>query len=392
MKYRLNDEIITLSLPEKVETSNAEKVSMEINEILSSNKFSKVILDCTNLKYISSAGLRAVLKIKKVYDDTVVENASVDVYEIFDMTGFTEMMEVHKALRTMSVDGCPVIGKGAKGTVYRINEDTIIKVYNSYVNMEDIKREITLAKKAFILGIPTAISFDIVKVGDRFGSVFELLNAKSFTEMIDSDRANADKYIKEYTDILRQINTTDVSKHNLADYRELVYNWLDVAKLKMEESKYAKLKKLVDDLPDRQTMIHGDYHTNNLLYQNGEAILIDMDTLAHGHPIFELANIHIAYVGFSCVNKKMVEDFLGIEYTLSSEIWKKFLPYYLDTQDESKIKEVDDKVQLLSYTRLIRHYLRRELKSGPTEEGTKYIEFGLNKVNELLDKVDSLDF
>ncbi len=38
-----------------------------------------------------------------------------------------------------------------------------------------IKNEQRLAKRAFVKGVPTAISYDIVKVGDKYGSVFELL-------------------------------------------------------------------------------------------------------------------------------------------------------------------------------------------------------------------------
>ena len=47
-----------------------------------------------------------------------------------------------------------------------------------------IENEKKLAKLAFVAGIPTAISFDIVKIGNTFGSVFELLKAKTFNDLI----------------------------------------------------------------------------------------------------------------------------------------------------------------------------------------------------------------
>ena len=49
----------------------------------------------------------------------------------------------------------------------------------------------------------------------------------------------------------------------------------------------------------RHQMLHGDYHIKNVMMQDGEVLLIDMDTLCQGHPVFELASMYNAYVGFS---------------------------------------------------------------------------------------------
>ena len=144
----------------------------------------KVVLDAEKLEYISSAGLRVILRLRKQEPELAIVNASPEVYEIFEMTGFTEMMPVSRAYRRVSVDGCEVIGQGANGKVYRLDPETIIKVYLNPNSLPDIHRERELARKAFVLGIPTAIPYDVVKVGDGYGSVFELLNAKSFGSLI----------------------------------------------------------------------------------------------------------------------------------------------------------------------------------------------------------------
>ena len=61
----------------------------------------KIILDAHKLEYISSVGLRVVLKIKKTLDNTEVINASLEVYDIFEMTGFTDILTVKKSLRDL---------------------------------------------------------------------------------------------------------------------------------------------------------------------------------------------------------------------------------------------------------------------------------------------------
>ena len=120
-------------------------------------------MDSENLEYISSAGLRVILRLKKAEPSLKVINVSADVYEIFDITGFTEIITIEKAYRKLSVEGCEAIGKGANGTVYRLDPDTIIKVYHNADALADIHRERELARRAFVLGIPTAIPYDVVK-------------------------------------------------------------------------------------------------------------------------------------------------------------------------------------------------------------------------------------
>jgi anti-anti-sigma factor len=81
--------------------------------ILEEHPSEHIIIDCEKLEYTTSAGLRVVLRLKQDVDDTKIINASREVYDILDMTGFTEMMEVERAYRVFSVEGCEVIGQGA---------------------------------------------------------------------------------------------------------------------------------------------------------------------------------------------------------------------------------------------------------------------------------------
>ena len=173
MRYELNEkEQLTLYLDGELNSFNAEGVEKEIQKTLENKQFKSIVLDLENLKYISSAGLRVILKLKQNYNDVSVNNANLEVYDIFQMTGFTDIMPVHKILKRVYVSGAEVIGEGFFSTVYRIDKDTIIKVFNRTSDPDQIERELRLAKEAFILGIPTAISFDIVRVDDKLGVRF----------------------------------------------------------------------------------------------------------------------------------------------------------------------------------------------------------------------------
>jgi hypothetical protein len=138
-----------------------------------------------------------LLRLRKKYPDIVVTGVRSEIYEIFEMTGFTEMMNVEKAYRVVSVEGCEVIGEGANGTIYRIDRDNVVKVYNNADVLADIQHEREVARLALILGIPTAISYEVVQVGDSYGAVFELLNARSFSSILKKEPEKMDWCVAE---------------------------------------------------------------------------------------------------------------------------------------------------------------------------------------------------
>ena len=384
--YFCKNGILTVSIEGRVDSVTAPQAGSELNRIFAENEHTEAVIDADKLEYISSAGLRVILKLRKSEPALKIINASIEVYDIFEMTGFNEMMTVEKAYRRLSVDGCPVIGKGAKGTVYRYNGDTVVKVYKDNGSLPDIINERKLARRAFVLGVPTAISYDIVRVGDSYGSVFELLDAKSYSQLISDDMEHIDGYIADFAATLKNIHSTVVNSEDIPDIKKYIFNGLETAKVCLDGTSYAKLKKLITEVPDKNTMLHCDYHTNNVMRQNGETMLIDMDRISHGHPVFELANIHMTYVVFGENDPGVVEDFLGLPYDTAKYIWKKFLVFYLGTNDEKVISDVERKASVLSYFRLVRRCV--------TDKGVDaaLAEYANSKLVPLLGSVDTLDF
>ena len=379
---------MNINLSGKIDSGNAEKTEQSILEQLKNRQDDGLVLDMKELEYISSAGLRVILRLRKDYPDIRIVNVKPEVYEILDMTGFTEMIPVEKAYREVSIEGCEEIGRGANGTIYRIDKDNVVKVYNNPDALDEIHHEREVAKLALILGVPTAISYDVVKVGDSYGSVFELLNARSFSKIIASEPEKIDWCIDEYVEMLKKIHSTLVPEGKLPNVKETAIGWARFMQDHLPAEYGEKLLAMIQDVPDDDHMIHGDYHTKNLELQNDEVLLIDMDTLSVGHPIFEFASIYNAFIGFSEYNHETVKNFLGFDWDTSNLFWKKTLAGYFETEDEKVLKDIEDKARIIGYTRLIRRSIRRE--GMETEEGRAEIELWKKNLLELLDKTDSL--
>lgn len=379
---------LTVFLSGRIDSSNADAKEKEISDIRSANAHETLVLDADDLEYISSAGLRIVLRLKKSEQNFSVINASSDVYEIFEMTGFTEMIDIKKAYRRISLDGAEVIGQGANGKVYRINDDTIVKVYLNPDSFGDIKRERELAKKAFVLGIPTAISYDIVRVGEGYGTVFECLNAKSLAKLVAAEPDKLDYYLDLYVDLLKKIHGTEVKEGDMPDMRETAVKWAEFDKDYLPEKTGEKLLSLVKAVPKSNRMMHGDYHLKNVMMQDGEVLLIDMDTLCVGNPVFELGSMFNAYKGFSSLDYSVSASFLGIPHELAVKVWEKSLIKYIGTSDKEKFTEAENRAKIIGFMRLLRRSIRRGGLNDETMK--KEIDFYKEQLVSLVDNVDSL--
>ena len=385
-----SEDRIIIYLEGRIDSNNAQDTENDIRALLDDKPAFPVVLDASGLEYISSAGLRLILRVKKTNSDLKITGVNSEVYEILDMTGFTQMMDVEKAYRVVDTEGCEVIGRGANGTIYRIDQDNVVKVYNDSDALDDIQHEREVAKLALILGIPTAISYDVVRVGESYGSVFELLSPVSFANILAEEPEKMDWCVNEYVEMLKKIHSTPVPAGKLPDIKKTVMGWAQFMKDYLPEEASDKLISLVKAVPHDDHMIHGDYHTKNLVLQGDEILLIDMDTLAVGHPVFELASMYNAFRGFSELNHEIIKEFQGFDYETAGIFWNKVLAKYLGTDDAEKIREVEDKAKIIGYTRLIRRSIRRKGLEIP--ERREEIEYWKKKLIELLERTDTLLF
>ena len=88
------DEVI-IEIDGRLDTITAPSLEEAINEYIGNTK--NLILDFKKLQYISSAGLRVLLgaQKKKQKDSTMkVKNVNSEIMEVFDMTGFTDILEI----------------------------------------------------------------------------------------------------------------------------------------------------------------------------------------------------------------------------------------------------------------------------------------------------------
>jgi len=89
--------IVNAVLSGRLDTTNAEDFGRQIQPLMDGAK-NDVVMDCTDLEYISSSGLRMMLTLLKSVKQTngtlKLLNMKPVIREVFDMTGFSKLFDI----------------------------------------------------------------------------------------------------------------------------------------------------------------------------------------------------------------------------------------------------------------------------------------------------------
>lgn len=342
----------------RVDSSNATQLGAELDALRSEYEGYQFILNAEQMPYISSAGLRVLLKLCKQQGNSLkITHVSTELYEILELTGFSNILDVEKAFRKVSVEGCPSIGEGGYGRVYRLNGDTIVKVYHDDASLDDIRMEQEYSRKAFLAGIPTAIPFDIVDCDGCYGLIYELIDAKTLSATIKEDPSDLDTYARKWAELLKTLHSAEVEPGTLTDVKDIFHDWTRRAASYLTEEEVSKMHALIDRMPDANTLVHGDAHVKNIMMQQDELVLIDMASICVGHPIFDLSGIYLTHMmaGPYC------EVSLGLPQEICETLFIKMIHYYFNIPME---ESVDYLLQICGAFAMIKFTLAPALGAG----------------------------
>ena len=340
---------VTLILAGRLDTATSAKASADIERALATVPvISRLTCDAGQLEYISSSGLRILLSLAKRYKDFRITEVQSLVYEVLDTTGFTKIMTVERALRQLSVEGCEVIGVGGVGTVYRLDGDTIIKVFREGTTIEEVRREITMSKEAFVMGMPTAISFDVVRLGSQYGLVYELLQADTLSACIKREPERIDEFARKYAELFHQLHAIEVpGESSVPCAIERERQQIRHIRRYFPQESIDLMLRIVDAIPNANRLLHLDLQTKNAMVQNGELMLIDMGEVGYGHPLLDLGHAYSAMV-------TLVGDYdkiIGMPRELGQKLWSRAIDYYLEGLPAEVVKQRKAQIEVVSCVR-----------------------------------------
>ncbi len=381
MNCHVENNSLVISLEGSIRANNADAAKKEVLSIVEAHPDKQIVFDAAKLHYISSSGLRMLLMVQKMKEpETVtVKNVVRGVYDVFDMTGFTKILNIRKKIRRVSMDGFDIIGQGQSSTVYRAGDDIIVKLYNKGVPLEKIYQEIDYSKKAFLAGVPTAISFDLVECNNAYGAIFEMVDhADTIGHVLTMRPDEFDRIMEKFVATYKTIHSSNIEKMGgFTSIKDTWNKWADGmgANGSFTAEETAMLKKMIAAVPERPTMVHCDYHAGNVMYQRDEIVVIDMADIGYGHPIFDLAAgaFHARYSYFP--KRQKVHGMCEADML---RFWDTLLSMYFNATDDSQLQEIKEMCSAFGLLRgaifPMKHVqIAPELKAFHVEETRKHL-------------------
>lgn len=161
-----------------------------------------------------------------------------------------------------------LIGQGQNGKVYLMGDDKVVKIFPKEKPFELIQREYDAVRGAYRQGVPSAGVYGIISWDEGYGIIFDYLHGETLTAYMEREPEKEDLYIEKYVETIKKLHGAKAEGDCYADNKELLKKGMEESSLSKEEKR--KILKLIDAIPDRDTLLHGDLRTNNVLIENGK--------------------------------------------------------------------------------------------------------------------------
>ncbi|MBQ8554770.1 MAG: STAS domain-containing protein [Clostridia bacterium] len=92
-----NGSSLDVKVTERLDTTTAPQLEKELSTQL--DGVESLTLDFSELNYVSSAGLRVLLSLQKIMNkqgEMVVRNVNENIMEVFDITGFVDVLNIEQ--------------------------------------------------------------------------------------------------------------------------------------------------------------------------------------------------------------------------------------------------------------------------------------------------------
>ena len=379
IQYNPEGHIITVTLPETVDANNQEEIKEEISSVISryenDDRDLFLYLDALDTKYISSAGIRVILLLRPKVENIAIINVHDYLYEVLAITGMSNAIIILPPIREISLENCSIIAGGLNSKVYRIDEDKICKLFESKNTLEDVIREKQMSLEAVQYGLPTALSFEVVTCGGKYGVMYELLQFKTVSGIIRENPGKTGEVIRKYVKFLNEIHDTPVNNFPNAkeSFKSII---MDKTKGLIDEEHEQSLWAVFDDVPDGKGFIHGDPHFANLFKTEDGLMFVDLDSAKHGNEIWDMVALYCTLVTFRLISEADVLH-LGSTDNYSS-LWDMIFDEYI-SQNGLDRKEAERTIFALSYARALAY-------SHKHDKPEEMMELLRNKLYQALDE------
>lgn len=172
--------------------------------------------------------------------------------------------------------------------VFQWQGDTLLKLFRSGVDHELIRHEELNTVEAYEQGVSKVRCYGRIQIGDREGIIIQRVAGKTLISLAGKRPFTAFAVPGLMADL--QINMHNAATARIRDYKDFVITALDSEPLAfLSEDEKKRAKERLEALPDGNSILHLDYHPDNIMSDGKTATIIDWMTAAKGSPAADVA-------------------------------------------------------------------------------------------------------
>lgn len=228
------------------------------------------------------------------------------------------------------------VGEGGNGKTY-VNPSApgqILKVNNARLSaLEAVKHEYDVSKAVEGLGISVPQIYHIVRVGDAYATISQLIKDKKSLSRICHDQPER---TEEMARLLcrkgKKLFSTPCDTGFFPSRKEQVLWAIDHAGF--VSKKYRRIiRSFAESIPEKTTCVHGDFQTGNIIQSGDSFYWIDLDRFAYGDPMFDIG--HLFQICKVYAPMKQVQDIFHMTQEQFGRFWDAFAKEYTGEEDHS---------------------------------------------------------
>lgn len=229
------------------------------------------------------------------------------------------------------------VGEGGNGKTYVHpgHPDILLKVNNPpRCDEATVKQELDFAQHVYALGIPTPRMFDMVRVGDGYGQLVELIKGKKSLSRICADEpSRIGEMAKLLASLGLRLHAIPCNTDFFPSRKELALKGIDASDF-VDDADKGKLRAFVQGIEDEKTCLHGDFQMGNLIVSaDGKPYWIDLGWFSHGSPMFDMGHLFLVCQVYS--QFPTAQDIFHMSQEQLKNFWNLFAEAYTGNKDIS---------------------------------------------------------
>ncbi|MCL2775086.1 MAG: phosphotransferase [Oscillospiraceae bacterium] len=246
----------------------------------------------------------------------------------------------------MNNDFGKLLASGTASDVYEYGSDKVCKLYLAQYNFDMVEWEYKKILEAYKIGIPAPKIYELIEHEGRFGIVMERFYGKTFNEILFGHiQANIKQgnsmqkiiesayeiFIKQIKDIANKLFEVHQIKCKLFYTVKECFTNNCRYNNSLSPNEKDMIFKLIEDLPDSDSVCHGDPNLTNFIYHNDKILIVDWANCLQSSPLYDITN-HVLGTAYSNPTG-MPDEMIRFYSAHKNDFIKIFLDEYVKLSD-----------------------------------------------------------